>query len=119
METKLEADHKYPADLKAEAKDAGEKAERRTPACGPRRTQLELLEAFPGILARRDALQDRLPDIPTRLEPHVPRPPLDAASPASCHAGRSHWDFTDHELMPFLRRITGTRHTRNLADASS
>jgi hypothetical protein len=52
-------------DLQAERKAARDKAEGRTPAFEPKRTQLELLEAFRGIRAKRDALQDRLPDIPT------------------------------------------------------
>ena len=52
-------------DLQAERKAARDKAEGRTPAFEPKRTQLELLEAFRGIRAKRDALQDRLPNIPT------------------------------------------------------
>jgi hypothetical protein len=51
-------------DLQAERQAARDKAEGRTPAREPKRTQLELLEAFRGIRAKRDALQDRLPEIP-------------------------------------------------------
>ena len=51
--------------LQAERRAARDKAEGRTPAFEPKRTQLELLEAFRGIRAKRDALQDRLPEIPT------------------------------------------------------
>jgi hypothetical protein len=53
------------ADLQAERQAARDKAEGRTPAFEPKRTQLELLEAFRGIRAKRDALQDRLPEIPS------------------------------------------------------
>jgi hypothetical protein len=55
------------ADLEAlqiERQAARDKAEGRTPAVEPKRTQLELLEAFRGIRAQRDALQDRLPEVP-------------------------------------------------------
>jgi len=51
-------------ELQAERQAARDKAAGRTPAFEPKRTQLELLEAFRGIRAKRDALQDRLPDIP-------------------------------------------------------
>lgn len=55
------------ADLEAlqiERQAARDKAEGLTPAVEPKRTQLELLEAFRGIRAQRDALQDRLPEVP-------------------------------------------------------
>ncbi len=50
--------------LQTERQAARDKAEGRTPAVEPKRTQLELLEAFRGIRAQRDALQDRLPEVP-------------------------------------------------------
>jgi hypothetical protein len=65
FEEELTAIDKELDDLQAERKAARDKAEGRTPAFEPKRTQLELLEAFRGIRAKRDALQDRLPDIPT------------------------------------------------------
>ena len=50
--------------LQTERQAARDKAEGLTPAVEPKRTQLELLEAFRGIRAQRDALQDRLPEVP-------------------------------------------------------
>ena len=65
FQEELAAIDKELADLQAERQAARDKAEGRTPAFEPKRTQLELLEAFRGIRAKRDALQDRLPEIPS------------------------------------------------------
>jgi len=64
FEDELEALDQELEAVQAERQAARDQAEGRTSAVVPKRTQLELLEAFRGIRARRDALQDRLPALP-------------------------------------------------------
>jgi Protein of unknown function (DUF1553)/Protein of unknown function (DUF1549) len=50
--------------LRAEREAAKARAEGRPTSIEPKRTQLQLLEAFRGLRAKRDALQDRIPEVP-------------------------------------------------------
>ncbi len=65
-------------DLKEEGRAIRDKAAGRTPKREPKHTNLTLLEEFRGVRARRDKLQDQLPEIPAAYAVADETKPADA-----------------------------------------